>query len=83
MSGAKITRYDCFISQISNFFKNYQQENGKAEEPNLLGSMIQEISGEPSPEERENLTWAALGTLGGGLDTVRTLADPKLQSMPD
>ena len=51
--------------------------------PNLLGSMIQEISGEPSPEERENLTWAALGTLGGGLDTVRTLADPKLQSMPD
>ena len=40
--------------------------------------MIQEISGEPSPEERENLTWAALATLGGGLDTVRTLAIPKL-----
>ena len=43
--------------------------------------MIQEISGEPSPEERENLTWAALATLGGGLDTVRTLAIPKLQTM--
>ena len=43
--------------------------------------MIQEISGEPSPEERENLTWAALATLGGGLDTVRTLAIPELQTM--
>ena len=43
--------------------------------------MIQEISGEPSPEERENLTWAALATLGGGLDTVRTLGIPKLQTM--
>ncbi len=66
---------------IFNPFLNDVQESGKAEMPNLLGSMIQEISGEPSPEERENLTWSALGTLGGGLDTVRTLAIPKLQTM--
>lgn len=48
------------------------QESGKAEVPNLLGNIIQETGDEPSPEERENLTWAAVGTLGGGLDTVRT-----------
>ncbi|KJA13410.1 hypothetical protein HYPSUDRAFT_220871 [Hypholoma sublateritium FD-334 SS-4] len=44
-------------------------ESGEAEVPNLLGNIMQEAGHEPSLEERENFTWAAVGTLGGGLDT--------------